>query len=174
MFIELVMPSSHLILSPFAFNLSQQQGFFQSVGSLHQMTKYWSLRFSISLSNEYSGLISFRIDWFDLAVQGTLKSRLQHHSSKASILQRSSFFTMNPKATLPVMLSLIILGHRGPSFSWNLFMHMAWNNISIYSFIFLGRLISQYSFLQDCLFLFCLINTKIKGDGLVHSAPFYI
>ena len=53
--------------------------------------KYWSFSFSISLSNEYSGLISFRIDWFDLEVQGTLKSLLQHHSSKASILQCSAF-----------------------------------------------------------------------------------
>ena len=55
--------------------------------------KYWSFSFSISPSNEYSGLISFRIDWLDLlAVQGTLKSLLQHHGSKASILQRSAFF----------------------------------------------------------------------------------
>ena len=55
--------------------------------------KYWSFSFSISTSNEYSGLIFFRIDWFDLlAVQGTLKSLLQHHSSKASILQHSAFF----------------------------------------------------------------------------------
>ena len=54
--------------------------------------KYWSFIFRISPSNEYSGLISFRIDWFDLAVQGTLKSLLQHHSSKASILWCSAFF----------------------------------------------------------------------------------
>ena len=55
--------------------------------------KYWSFSFSISPSNEYSGLISFRMDWFDLlAVQGTLKSLLQHHSSKASVLQCSAFF----------------------------------------------------------------------------------
>ena len=54
--------------------------------------KHWSIRFSISPSNKYSGLISFRIDWFDLAVQGTLKSLLQHHSLKASILQHSVFF----------------------------------------------------------------------------------
>ena len=53
--------------------------------------KYWSFSFSISPSNEYSGLISFRMDWLDLAVQGTLKSLLQHHSSKASVLQHSSF-----------------------------------------------------------------------------------
>ena len=58
-------------------------------------SKYWSFSFSISPSNEYSGLISFRMDWLDLlAVQGTLKSLLQHHSSKASILQRSAFFTV--------------------------------------------------------------------------------
>ena len=57
--------------------------------------KYWSFSFSISPSSEYSGLISFRMDWLDLlAVQGTLKSLLQHHSSKASILQRSAFFTV--------------------------------------------------------------------------------
>ena len=57
--------------------------------------KYWSFSFSISPSNEYSGLVSFRMDWFDLPeVQGTLKSLLQHHSSKASILQCSAFFTV--------------------------------------------------------------------------------
>ena len=57
--------------------------------------KYWSFSFSISPTNEYSGLISFRMDWLDLlAVQGTLKSLLQHHSSKASILQHSAFFTV--------------------------------------------------------------------------------
>ena len=56
--------------------------------------KYWSFSFNICPSNEYSGLISFWIDWFDLAVQGTLKSLLQHHSSKASVLWRSAFFTV--------------------------------------------------------------------------------
>ena len=57
--------------------------------------KYWSFSFNTSLSNEYSGLISFRMDWLDLlAVQGTLKSLLQHHSSKASVLQHSAFFTV--------------------------------------------------------------------------------
>ena len=60
---------------------------------MHQVAKYWRFSFSISPSNEYSGLISFRMDWFDqIAVQGTLKSLLQHHSSKASILQCSAFF----------------------------------------------------------------------------------
>ena len=95
MFIELVMPSNHFILcSPFppAFNLSQHQGLFQWVSSSHQVAKVLSFSFSISPSNEYSGLISFRMDWLDLlAVQGTLKSLLQHHSSKASILHCSAF-----------------------------------------------------------------------------------
>ena len=81
--------------SPPTFNLSQLQGLFQWVSSLHQVAKYWSFSFSISPSNDYSGLISFRIDWLDLlAVQGTLKSLLQHHSPKTSILQRSAFFTV--------------------------------------------------------------------------------
>ena len=67
-------------------------GYFQMSVLCIRWPKYWSFSFSISPSNEYSGLISFRIDWFDLAVQGTLNSLLQHHSSKASILQRSAFF----------------------------------------------------------------------------------
>ena len=88
---------SHPLLSPSppAFNLSQHQGL--SNGSvLHiRWPKYWSFGFSISPSNDYSGLISFRVDWLDfLAVQGTLKSLLQHHSSKASILWCSAFFTV--------------------------------------------------------------------------------
>ena len=66
---------------------------FSSELALHiRWPEDWSFNFSISPSNEYSGLISFRIDWFDLAVQGTLKSLLQHHSSKASILWHSAFF----------------------------------------------------------------------------------
>ena len=72
--------------------LSQHQGLFQWVSSSHQWPKYWSFSFSISNSNEYSGLISFRMDWLDfLVVQETLKCLLQHHSSKASILQHSAF-----------------------------------------------------------------------------------
>ena len=80
--------------SPPALNLSQHQGLFKWKDALcSRWPKYWSLIISISPSNKYSGLISFRMDWFDLlAVQGTLKSLLQHHSSKASILWRSAFF----------------------------------------------------------------------------------
>ena len=81
--------------SPPAFNLSQHQGFSSESVLLIRWPKYWSFSFSISPSNEYSGLISFRIDWFDLlAVQGTIKNLLQHHSSKASVLQCSAFFTL--------------------------------------------------------------------------------
>ena len=77
--------------SPPVFNLSQYQGNESALPI--RWPQYWSFSFSISPSNEYSGLISFQIDWFDLlAVQGTLKNLLQCHSSKASILQRSAFF----------------------------------------------------------------------------------
>ena len=77
--------------SPPAFNLFQHHGLFQGVNFFIRRPKYWS--FGFSPSNEYSGLISFKIDWFDpLAVQGTLKSLLQHQSPKASILQHSAFF----------------------------------------------------------------------------------
>ena len=84
---------SHPLSSPPAFNLSQHQGLFKWISSSHQVAKYWRFSFSISPSNEYSGMILFRMDWLDLlAVQGTLKSLFQHHSSKASILQCSAFF----------------------------------------------------------------------------------
>ena len=88
---DAIQPSHPLpSLSSFAFSLSQHQGLFKCVSSL---PKYWNFSFSLSPSNEYSGLISFRMDCLDLlAVQGTLKSLLQHQSSKASILQCSVFF----------------------------------------------------------------------------------
>ena len=98
MSIESVMPSNHLILfHPFLLPPSIFPSFrvFSKESVLHTMwPKYWNFSFSIRTSNEYSGLISFRMDWLDLlAVQGTLKSLLEHHSSKASILQRSAFFS---------------------------------------------------------------------------------
>ena len=84
--------SSSVVPFSSGFNLSQHQGLFQWVGSRIRWPKYWSFSISISPSNEYSGLISFRTDWFDhLTIQGILKSFLQHHSSKASILQCSAF-----------------------------------------------------------------------------------
>ena len=95
MSIKSVIPSNHLILChPLLLlpSIFPSMRVFSKESVLHiRWPKYW--RFSISPSNEYSGLISLRIDWFDLlAVQGTLKSLLQHHSSKASILWRSAFF----------------------------------------------------------------------------------
>ena len=97
--IESVMPSSHLILCHPLFLLPSiflSIRVFSNESALHmRWPKYWSLSFSISPSNEHSGLISFRMDWLDLlAVQGTLKSLLQHHSSGASIFQCSAFFTV--------------------------------------------------------------------------------
>ena len=81
--------------SPPAFNLSQHQGLSDELALCTRWPKYWSFSFNINPSNDYSGLISFRSDWFDLlSVQGTLKSLLQHHSSKASILQCSAFFVV--------------------------------------------------------------------------------
>ena len=97
MSIELVMPSSHLILCrPLLLLppiLPSIRVFSNESTLCMRWPKYWSFSFNISPSNEHAGLISFRIDWLDLlAIQGTLKSLLQHHSSKASILQRSTFF----------------------------------------------------------------------------------
>ena len=93
------MPSSHLILChPLLFlpPIPSRIRIFSNESTLcMRWPKYWSFSFSISPSKQHSGLISFRMDWLDLlAVQGTLKSLLQHHSSKASILQRSAFFTV--------------------------------------------------------------------------------
>ena len=97
--IESVMPSSHLIFCHPLFLLPPippSIRVFSNASTLHmRWPKYWSFSFSISPSKEIPGLISFRMDWLDLpAVQGTLKSLLQHHTSKASILQHSAFFTV--------------------------------------------------------------------------------
>ena len=99
MSIESVMPSNHLILChPLLLlpSIFPSTRVFSNESVLHiRWPKYWSFNFSISPSNEYSGLISFRMDWLDLlAVQGTLESLLQHHSSKPSILRRSAFFVV--------------------------------------------------------------------------------
>ena len=116
MSIESVMPSNHLILCrpllllPSIFPSSRV---FPNESALPiRWPKHWSFSFSISPSNEYSGLTSLRIDWFDLlAVQGTLKSLLQHHSSKASVLQHSAFFIIqlsHPHMTTGKTITLTI------------------------------------------------------------------
>ena len=104
--IKSLMPSNHLILCHLLLLLSSifpcNIVFPNEAVLCIRWPKYWSFSFSISPSNEYSGLISFRMDWLDLlAVQGTLKSLLQHHSSKASVLWHSTFFIV--QHTLPYM-----------------------------------------------------------------------
>ena len=99
MSIESVMPSNHLVLCcPLLLlpSIFPSIRVFSKESTLRtRWPKYWSFSFSISPSNEYSGLISFRMDWLDLlAVQGTLKSLFQHHSLKASVFRRSAFFTV--------------------------------------------------------------------------------
>ena len=116
MSIELIMPSNHLtfccplLLLPSIFPSIRV---FSNESALHiRWPEYWSFSFSISPSNDYSGLISFRIDWLDLlAVQGTLKSLLQHYSLKASILQLSAFFMVqlsHPHMTTGKTIALTI------------------------------------------------------------------
>ena len=115
MSMELVMPSNHLILCcPLLLlpSIFPSISIFSKKSVLHiRWAKDWSFSFNISPSNEYSGLISFRMDWLDLlVVQGTLKSLLQHHSSKASILQRSAFFIVqlsHPYMTTGKTIALI-------------------------------------------------------------------
>ena len=116
MFIESVMPSNHLVL---CHSLLLLPSIFPSIrvfskeSVLHiRGPKYWSFSFSSSPSNEYSGLIAFRLDWLDLlAVQGTLKSLLQHDTSKASVLQHSAFFMVrlsHPYVTTGKTIALTI------------------------------------------------------------------
>ena len=110
MSIESVMPSNHLILCHPLLLLSSIfpsiRAFLNESVLRIRWPKDWSFTFNISLSNEYSGLISFRMDWLDfLAVQGTLKIRLQHHSSKASILRHSAFFIVQLSHPYIVQLS---------------------------------------------------------------------
>ena len=116
MSIESVMPSSHLILCrPLLLlpPIPPSIRVFSYGSTLHmRWPKYWSFSFSISPSNEHPGLISFRMDWLDLlVVQGTLKSLLQHHSSKASILRRSAFFTVQLSHLCMLPLLLLLLSH---------------------------------------------------------------
>ena len=133
-------PSNHLILCcPLLLlpSIFPSIRVFSSESALHiRWPKYWHFSFSISPSNEYSGLISFRIDWFDLAVQRTLKSLLQHHSSKTSALRHSAFFMVqlsNPYMTTGKTIALTI-----PIFVSKL-MSLLFNMLSGFVIAFLPR-----------------------------------
>jgi len=170
-----VMPSNHLILCrpillpPSIFHSIRV---FSSKSLLHiRWLKYWSFSFSIGPSNEYSGLISFRIDWFDLlVVQGTLKSLLQHHSSKASILQRSAFFIVqlsHPYMTTEKTIALT----RGTFIS----------KVMALPFNMLSRLVIAFLPRSKCLLISWLQSPsavilepkKIKSVHCFHCFPIY-
>ena len=149
MFIKSVMPSNHLILChpllllPSIFSSSRV---FSNESVLHiRWPKYWSFSLRISPSYEYSGLISFKIDWFDLlAVQGTLKSLLQHHSSKASILWCSAFFMV--QLSHPYMTNGKTLALTGWTFVVKV-MSLLFNMLSRFVIAFLPRSTSISKFL---------------------------
>ena len=149
MSIESVMLSNHLTLCrplPLLPSIFPSIRVFSNESVLHiRWPKYWSFSFSISPSNEYSGLISFRIDWFDLAVQGSFKSLLQHHSSKAWILQCSAFFM---------------------AFSFSFFLFFLFLNIFLFFFFnFFFYLIFKISFsCHNHLRLYCC-STKAAVDN---------
>ena len=140
MSIELVMPSNHLILCHPLFLLPSifpSFRIFSKDSALRiRWPKYWSFSFSISPSNEYSGLISFRIEWFDLAVQGTLKSFLQHHNSKASILQCSAFFIV--QFSHPYLTTIKTIALTRPTFIGKV-MSLLFNMLSRLVIVFLPR-----------------------------------
>ena len=148
MYVESVMPSNYLILChpllllPSVFPSIRV---FSNESLLHiSWPQYWSCSFSITPSNEYSGLISFRIDWLDLlAVQGTLKSLLQHHSSKASILWYSTFFMI--QLSHPYMTTGKIIALSKQTFVGKV-MSLLFNLLSRFSIAFLPRSPSIFSF----------------------------
>ena len=142
MSIESVMPSNHLILCwPLLLppSIIPSIRVFSNDSVLHiRWSKYWSFSFNISPSNEYSGLISFRMDWLDLlAVQGTLQSLLQNHSSKASILQRSAFF-YSPILQHPYMTTGKTIALTRPNFVGKV-MSLVFNILSRLAITFLPR-----------------------------------
>ena len=141
MFIELVVPSNHLILCCTLLLLAPippSIRVFSNESALHiRRPKYWSFSFNISPSNEHSGLISFRMDWLDLLeVQGTLKSLLQHHSSKASILRHLVFFIV--QLSHPYMTTGKTIALTRQTFIGKV-MSMLFNMLSRFVIIFLPR-----------------------------------
>ena len=148
MFIESVMPSNYLILcSPLLPpSIFPSIRVFSNELVLHiRWPKYWNFSFSISPSNEYSGLISFRMDWLDLlAVQGTLKRLFQHHSSKASVLRRSTFF-------------IVQLSH--PYMT-------AWKTVALTTWTFVGKVMSLLFNMLSRLVITILCSNLIKIEKM--------
>ena len=175
MSIESVMLSNHLILRcPLLLlpSIFPSIRVFSNESVLHiRWPKYWSFNFSISPSNEYSGLISFKIDWFDLlAVQGALKSLLQHYSSKASILQCSAFFTVQlsyPYMTTGKTIVLTIWTFVGKVMS------LLFNTLSRSVIVFLPRSRSLLNLLVQSLSPVILEPNKVKPASF-HFPPIYL
>ena len=169
------MPSNHLILShPLLLwpSIFPSIKVFSSEPALHiRWPKYWSFSFSISPSNEYSGLISFRIDWFDLAVQGTFKNLLQHCNSKASILWRSVFLMvhlshpyMTTGETIPLTIQNFV----------SKVMSLLFNTLSRFVIAFLPRSkLLLISWLQSPSIVI-LEPKKIKSCHCFHFSPIYL
>ena len=162
MSIESVMPSNYLtlcrplLLLPSIFPSTRSGSFLRSQ-FFTSWPKYWNFTFSISPSNEYSGLISFRMDWLDLlAVQGTLKSLLQHHSSKASILRCSVFFTI--QLSHPYMTT----GKKIAVTRWNFV-----GKVMALLFNMLSRLVINFLLRSRCL----LISWLQSPSALILESP---
>ena len=169
MSIESVMPSNHLILCRPLFlppSIFPSIRVLSNESVLHiRRTNYWSFSFSISPSSEYSGLISFRIDWYDLlAVQGTLKSLLQHHSSKVSILWCSTFFMVqlsHPYMTTGKTIALTIWTFAGKVMS------LIFNTLSRFVIACLPRSKeSESEVAQSCSTLCDPVNYSLPGSSL--------
>ena len=176
MSIESVMPFNLLIfchpllLPPSIFPSIRD---FSSESVLHIMgPKYWSFSFSISPLNEYSGLISFRVDWLDLlAVQGTLKSLLQHHSSKASILLRSAFFIV--QLSHPYMTTGKTIALTRWSFVGNV-MSLLFNMLSRLVIGFLSRKQAPFNFMAAVTICSDFGAPKNKVCHCFHCSAIYL
>ena len=184
MSIKSVMPSSHLILCRpllLPHPIPPSIRVFSNESALHmRWPKYWSFRFSISPSNEYPGLISFRMDWLDLlAVQGTLKSLLQHHSAKASIFRRSAFFIVPLSHSYMTIGKTIALTRRTSVSFTSLFLQtsslfsLSYSFALCIAFVTMKELQSantQHSIFpcstiqSICIYLLCLVDIK-HGSG---------
>ena len=172
MSIESVMPSSHLILCHLLLPIPPSIRIFSNESTLRmRWPKYWSFSFSISPSKEHSGLISFRMDWLDLlAVYGTLKSLIQHHSSKPSILWRSVFFTVQLSHSHMTTGKTIALTRQ--TFVGKV-MRLLFNMLSRLAITFLPRskhLLISWSQSPSAVIL---EPPKIKSDTCIHCFPIY-